>query len=215
MNTTEPIKVLLVDDHAVVRAGFKNLLESCDDIVVVSEANTGELACKNYVEHEPDVVIMDLTLPGMSGFEATRRIMARNPKAQILVFSMHEDTVFVERALQAGAAGYITKSGAADSLIKAVKQVANGETHLDSEIAQKLAIKKTQGDESSLSKFSAREFEIFRLLADGQNVAEIADRLSLSYKTVANYSTQIKNKLEVKTTAEIARLAIREGLIDP
>jgi len=213
-NKKNCIKVLLVDDHAVVREGYKNLLDNYPDIEIVAEAPSGEIACKHYVDYQPDVVIMDLSLPGIGGLEAIRRIVARDPDAKILVFSMHEDTVFVEQALQAGARGYISKSTAANDLVEAVQEIANGHDHLDPEIAQKLAIQKTRGRHSPFTNLSTREFEIFCLLAEGANVATIAERLSLSYKTVANYSTQIKNKLEVKTTAELARLAIRHGLVE-
>lgn len=207
------IRVLLVDDHAVVRAGYRLLLQNAPEIEVVAEAETGELACRYFSEHRPDVVIMDLSLPGIGGLEAIRRIMARDPEARILVFSMHEDTMFVEHALAAGARGYITKSSAAQILVEAVKQVAGGKVHLDGDIAQRLAFQRTRGRDTPLMGLSTREFEIFCLLAEGLNVSEIAKRLSLSYKTVANYSTQVKNKLQVSTVAELARLAIRHGIV--
>ena len=207
------IRVLLVDDHAVVRAGYQMLLQNTDDIEVVSEADSGELACKHYVDSEPDVVVMDLSMPGMGGLEAIRRIVARDSDARILVFSMHESTVFVEQALQAGARGYITKSSAPEVLIEAIRELAAGRSHIDSEIAQQLAFKKTKGEDTPFSDLSTREFEIFCLLAEGLNTSEISKRLSLSYKTVANYSTQIKSKLEVSTVAEIARIAIRCKII--
>lgn len=208
------IRVLLVDDHAVVRAGYQMLLQNTDDIEVVSEADSGELACKHYVDSEPDVVVMDLSMPGMGGLEAIRRIVARDSDARILVFSMHESTIFVEQALQAGARGYITKSSAPEVLIEAIRELAAGRSHIDSEIAQQLAFKKTKGENTPFSDLSTREFEIFCLLAEGLNTSEISKRLSLSYKTVANYSTQIKSKLEVSTVAEIARIAIRYKIIE-
>ena len=208
------IRVLLVDDHAVVRAGYQMLLQNTDDIEVVSEADSGELACKHYVDSEPDVAVMDLSMPGMGGLEAIRRIVARDSDARILVFSMHESTVFVEQALQAGARGYITKSSAPEVLIEAIRELAAGRSHIDSEIAQQLAFKKTKGEDTPFSDLSTREFEIFCLLAEGLNTSEISKRLSLSYKTVANYSTQIKSKLEVSTVAEIARIAIRYKIIE-
>ncbi len=214
IRNSNKIKVLLVDDHTVVREGYKNLLENYPDIEVVAEAPTGEIACKYYVEKTPDIVIMDLSLPGIGGLEAIRRIIARDSDAKILVFSMHEDTVFVEQALQAGAKGYIPKSSAANELVEAVQDIAKGKDHLDPDIAQRLAIQKARGRNTPFANLSTREFEIFCLLAEGSNVATIAERLSLSYKTVANYSTQIKNKLDVKTTAELARIAIRHGLIE-
>jgi DNA-binding NarL/FixJ family response regulator len=208
------IRVLLVDDHAVVRAGYRTLLENAAGISVVAEADSGEAGCREFNEKQPDIVIMDLSLPGISGLEAIRRIIARKSGAKVLAFSMHEDTPFVEQALQAGARGYIGKSSAPTVLVEAVKQLAAGNIFLDPEIAQRLAFQKTRGPQSPFSNLSTREFEIFCLLAEGLSANEIAKRLSLSPKTVANYSTQVKAKLEVGTTAELARLAIRHGLID-
>ena len=207
------IKVLLVDDHAVVRAGYRMLLQNSEEIEIVAEAETGEQACKAYVDYNPDVVVMDLSLPGMGGLEAIRRITARDANANVLVFSMHENTVFVDQTLSAGAKGYITKSSAPDVLINAIKEIAGGGTYLDADIAQHLAFQKARGQETPFSHLSTREFEIFCLLAEGLNTSQIAKRLSLSYKTVANYTTQIKNKLDVNTVAEIARMAISHGIV--
>ncbi|MCS3902561.1 DNA-binding NarL/FixJ family response regulator [Methylohalomonas lacus] len=209
-----PIRVMLVDDHAVVRAGYRMLLKNSVDIEVIAEADNGESACKQYNQLQPDIVVMDLSLPGIGGLEAIRRIIARDPDARILVFSMHEDTIFVEQALQAGAQGYMTKSGAPEALIDAVRALASGKTHLDKNIAERLAFQKMRGKDTPFSGLSTREFEIFCLLAEGHSTSDIAKRLSLSYKTVANYSTQIKNKLEVGSIAEIARLAIRHQIVN-
>ena len=207
------ISVMLVDDHAVVRAGYQMLLKSTPEIEVIVEAESGEEACRNYTESHPDVVVMDLSLPGIGGIEAIRRIISRDNQAKILVFSMHEDVIFVEQALQAGASGYLTKSAAPQLLVEAIKKLAKGEKYIDSELAQIMAYEKSRGQNSPLSDLSTREFEIFCMLAEGHNTSEIAKRLSLSYKTVANYSTQIKNKLEVTTVADIARLAIRYNIV--
>jgi two-component system, NarL family, invasion response regulator UvrY len=206
-------RILLVDDHAVVRAGFKTLLENQPDLRVIAEAENGEAASRQFVEHAPDVVIMDLSLPGIGGLEAVRRLVARDRTARILVFSMHEDTVFVEQALQAGARGYLAKSSAPAVLVEAVRQVAAGGIHLDADVAQRLAFQKARGGGHPFEALSTREFEIFCLLAEGLSVSDISGRLSLSSKTVANYATQIKTKLEVATVAELARLAIRHGLV--
>jgi len=208
------IRVLLADDHAVVRAGYRVLLQNTNDIEVVAEADSGERACRAFADLQPDVVVMDLTMPGIGGLEAIRRMVARDPNARILVFSMHEDTVFVEQALQAGAQGYITKSSAPEILVEAIRELASGKSHIDTEIVQRLAFQKARGKDSPFSNLSTREFEIFCLLAEGLNTSEIAKRLSLSYKTIANYSTQIKGKLNVSTVAEIARLAIRHNIIN-
>ncbi|MCG8380290.1 MAG: response regulator transcription factor [Proteobacteria bacterium] len=210
---SNPIKVMLVDDHAVVRAGYQMLLKNSPEIEVVREADTGEDACRIYTENEIDVVVMDISLPGIGGLEALKRIVSKDNRAKVLVFSMHEDVIFVEQALQAGASGYITKSSAPELLLDAIIKVSNGEKFIDPELAQRLAYEKTRGKDSPLSDLSTREFEIFCMLAEGLNTSEIAKRLSLSYKTVANYSTQIKTKLDVTTVADIARIAIRYNII--
>ena len=208
------IRVLLVDDHAVVRAGYRMLLRNSEEIEIVAEADSGEKAYQSYAALTPDVVVMDLSLPGMGGLAAIRRIVARDAGAKILVFSMHEDTVFVDKAVNAGARGYITKSSAPDVLIDAIRDIARGKNYLDAETAQRMAYQKLRGKDSPFEILSTREFEIFCLLSEGLDTNEIAERLSLSYKTVANYSTQIKNKLKVNTVAELTRLAIRHKLIE-
>jgi two-component system, NarL family, invasion response regulator UvrY len=208
-----PIRILLVDDHAVVRTGYSTLLQNAANLEVIAEADNGQAALREFIDCKPDIVIMDLSLPGIGGLEAIRRIIARDADAKVLVFSMHEDTVFVEQALQAGARGYITKRSAPEILVDAVRKIADGEIFLDADIAQRLAFQKTRGRNTPFETLSTREFEIFCLLAEGLNVNDIAKRLSLSYKTVANYSTQIKNKLDVDTVAELARIAIRHGIV--
>ena len=207
------IRILLVDDHAVVRIGYRTLLEESPMLKVVSEADNGEAAVKLFSDLAPDIVIMDLSMPGIGGLEAIRRIIQRKHDARILAFSMHEDTIFVEQALQAGARGYIGKSSAPEVLVEAVKAVASGNIFLDPDIAQRLAFQKTRGPNSPIAGLSTREFEIFCLLAEGGTVADIAKRLSLSNKTVANYATQIKAKLGINTVAEMAHIAIRNGFV--
>ena len=211
--STGKIKILLVDDHAVVRAGYRTWLADSPTLQIIAEAENGETAVRLFGELAPDVVIMDLSLPGIGGLEAIRRIIQRKSDARILAFSMHEDTIFVEQALQAGARGYIGKSSAPMVLVEAVKVLAAGNIYLDPDIAQRLAFQKTRGPNSPIAGLTTREFEIFCLLAEGSTVAEIAKRLALSSKTVANYSTQIKSKLDVSTVAELVRIAIRNGFV--
>ena len=208
------IRVVMVDDHAVVRTGYRTLLGNASGIEVVAEADSGESGFRAFIEHNPDIVIMDISLPGISGFEAIRRIIARSSGAKILAFSMHEDTAFVEQALQAGARGYISKSSAPIILVEAVKQIAAGNIYLEPDIAQRLAFQKTRGPTSPFANLSTREFEIFCLLAEGLSATDIGAGLSLSAKTISNYSTQIKNKLDVSSIAEIARMAIRHGIVE-
>ncbi len=209
------LKVLLVDDHAVVRAGYRSLLDTAPDIEVVAEAESGEQACEYFAKLHPTVVVMDLSLPGIGGMEAIRRIIARDKSAAILVFSMHDDIAFVEKAMQAGALGYITKNCAPEVMLDGVRAVAAGKSYLDKALAQNLALRKSRGDEDVFACLTTREFEIFCLLAQGMSPHEAAKELALSYKTVANYSTQIKAKLQVHNSTELVRLAMRHGIIKP
>jgi two-component system invasion response regulator UvrY len=208
------ITVMLVDDHAVVRAGYRLLLSQSENIQVICEAERGEEACQYYLELRPRVVVMDLSLPGIGGLAAVRRLVSRDPAAKVLMFSIHDELVYVVRALEAGAKGYITKSCAPEILVEAVVRIAGGETYLEQEIAQKLAVQTaTKQVPTSLNALSAREFDVFCLLAKGHTTREVSDELRLGYKTVANYATLIKSKLNVNTTADMARLAYQYGLI--
>lgn len=209
------VKILLVDDHELVRAGFRRLIEDCDKFEVVAEAGSGEQAVQDYVKHKPDIVVMDISMPGIGGIGAVKRIIARDADAHILILSVHEDSVFASRALQAGAKGFIPKRSAPEEMIKAVEQVAQGKMCIDPEIAQQIAMQQISGSENVLDVLSQREFEIFRLLAEGKTVNEIADILILSPKTVGTHHTNIKQKLNVSNSAELARLAIRSGLLEP
>ncbi len=207
------LEILLVDDHAVVRAGYRRLLENSSLNISVVEASSGEHAYACYTAQTLDLVIMDLSLPGIGGLEAIRRIAQRDRGARVLVFSIHDERVFIERALEAGARGYISKSSAADVLVEAVEKVVRGEIYLGPDIGECLAKSSRTEQRSLFSVLSPREFDIFRLLAEGRTVSEIAQLLSLSIKTVANYNTQIRNKLGVASGAELARLAIRHGVL--
>ncbi|MGI8739502.1 MAG: response regulator [Gammaproteobacteria bacterium] len=212
-DSSYPLKILLVDDHAVVRAGYRRLRENSSHHISVFEADTGEQAYAHYTHDHFDLVVMDLTLPGIGGLEAIRRITQRDRAARVLVFSIHDESVFIERALQAGARGYISKSSAAEVLVAAVERVVGGDVYLGPGIEKRLAAVNRAGAVNVLGALSVREFEIFRLLAEGRTVSEIAALLSLSVKTVANYNTQIRGKLKVASAAELARLAIRHGVV--
>jgi two-component system invasion response regulator UvrY len=211
--SADPIRIMLVDDHAVVRAGFRRLLEQEPGIRVVAETDSGERAYLLYVEHAPDVVVLDLSMPGISGFEIIRRITERQPDARILVFSMHEDASLAVRAIQLGARGYVTKSNAPEVLAAAVVEVAAGRVFLSDDVARSIAILKLTGDDNPVQALSAREFEIFRLLVSGRPGAEIARILNLSAKTVANYHTLIKQKLHAASDVELVLLALRHNLL--
>jgi two-component system, NarL family, invasion response regulator UvrY len=209
------INVMLVDDHAVVRMGFKMLLESAPDIKVVAEAESGEQGVKMYAEHHPDVVVMDITMPGIGGLEAIERIMAKDSAARVLVLSAHEDSVHPKRVLKAGAMGYLTKRSAAEELIKAIRSVAGRKMYLEASIAQQMAIQQLSGEANPVDVLSAREFEVFMALAKGKTTNEIANTLCLSPRTVGTHLYNIKQKLNANNSAEIALIAMRSGLIDP
>ncbi|HEY5929521.1 MAG TPA: response regulator transcription factor [Burkholderiales bacterium] len=213
--TNGAINVMLVDDHAVVRMGFRLLLEGSSDIKVIGEAESGEEACRKFPELKPDVVVMDISMPGIGGLEAIDRILAREPTARILVLSAHEDAMHARRVLKAGAAGYLTKRSAAEALMQAIRQVQQGKTFLEPEIAQQLAMQQLNGERNPLDMLSEKEFKVFLALAKGQSVAEIAEIMSLSPRTIGTHLYNIKQKLGASNSAELAIIAIRAGLIDP
>lgn len=209
------ITVMLVDDHAVVRAGYRLLLSETDNIAVVAEASRGEDACQAYAEIRPQVIVMDINLPGIGGLAAIRRICGRYPNAKILAFSIHDEPLFVQRALEAGAKGYVSKSCAAELLVEAVQKIAAGETYIEPAIAQRMVVQTaTRSDPATLlNALSEREFDIFCLLVNGRTTREVAEELRLGYKTVSNYISLIKHKLNVNTTVEMARMAYQYGIL--
>jgi DNA-binding NarL/FixJ family response regulator len=212
MNTK--IKVLLVDDHAVVRAGFRLLLSSAENISVIAEAERGEQALMLYAQLQPDIVVIDLSMPGIGGLECIRRLKQRDESVKILVFSIHDEAVYVDRAINAGADGYITKNSAAEIMLEAIYDIAQGKTYIEAGL---LPENKLNNElityQAMIADLSAREFDIFRLLAKGLNGHEISDQLCLSYKTIANYTTQIKAKFNVNSVVELAHIAIALKLI--
>jgi two-component system, NarL family, invasion response regulator UvrY len=205
--------IMLVDDHSVVRAGVRRLLEQHSGFSVVAEAENGERAYQLFGEHLPDLTVMDLTMRGMGGLETIGRIMMRYPTAKILVLSMHESSVFAAQALKAGAKGYLSKTSLGDELLNALEVILKGRTYIDSTIAKSLALDSLDIYDNPLQQLSAREFEIFRLLAEGDDCDAVADVLKISSKTVSNYQTSIKQKLGIGTSVEMVRIAIRYGVI--
>jgi DNA-binding NarL/FixJ family response regulator len=208
------IKLILVDDHAVVRSGLRRLLELNKQVEVIAEADSGEQAYQCYGELKPDIVVMDISMPGMGGLESARRIIKRYPTAKIIIFSMHETASFASQAIKSGVKGYVTKTGAAEDLTSAVLEVANGKTFLSAEVAQKIALETLSGQDDPIHQLSGREFEVFRLLVEGKKVEEVAEMLKISQKTVANYYTMIKQKLGVTSPIDMVRFAIRHGLVE-
>ncbi len=209
------IRILLVDDHAVVRTGFRLLLQARPDIAVVGEAESGEAACQRYLELSPDVVVMDIAMPGMGGIEALRRIRAHDPQAKVLALSAHDDPMHARRALREGALGFLSKRSAPETLLEAVSDVGSGQRYIDPRVAQRLALEDIGGAESSpIKRLSEREFDVFIRLARGASVQRIADDLRLSASTVGTHLYNVKQKLGVSNQSELTLLAIRHGLIE-
>ncbi|WP_127996562.1 response regulator [Piscinibacter defluvii] len=206
------IRVMLVDDHALVRMGFRMLLADAA-VEVVAELDSGEQACAEYGRVKPDVVVMDISMPGMGGLEAVRRILAQDAKARILVLSAHEDTAHPRRVLRAGALGYLTKRSAPDALIAAVSAVAAGEAYVDAQTARSLAMAQVKGETSPAEALSEREFSVFIQLARGQSVAQIAENLKLSPSTVGTHLYHVKQKLGASNQSELTLVALQWGLI--
>ncbi len=207
------IRVMLVDDHALVRMGFRMLLGNAE-IEVVAEAQTGEEACQKVPQVKPDVVVMDLSMPGMGGLEAVRRLLAQDPEARILALSAHEDTAHPQRVLRAGALGYLTKRSAPEALIAAVSAVAAREPYVDVHTAKALAMAQVKGDTSPAERLSEREFSVFIQLARGHTVAQIAEHLKLSPSTVGTHLYHVKQKLGASNQSELTLVALRWGLIE-
>jgi len=206
------VTVLLVDDHAVVREGYRRLLERHGDIVVIGEAADAAEAHTLFRQFAPQIVVMDITLPGISGIEVMRRMLEHEPAARVLIFSMHDDVIFAKRALQAGAYGYVTKSSAPNVLVAAVHTVASGKKYLSPAVAQDLALLAVSMDKAASNDLSAREFEVLRLLLQGHSISDIAQSLGINPKTVSNHQTAIKQKLGADTAIQLLRIASRLGL---
>lgn len=206
-------RILLADDHEVVRSGLASMLSGYDDLQVVHQVSSGEQAYQQFSELKPDVLIMDMTMPGIGGLEAVRRICGRYSDARVIMFSMHENVALAMQAMSAGAMGYVSKAGDSQHIVSAVRQVMTGQSYLSAEMAQKIALQSVSGNEDPTQRLTAREFEVFRLLAEGLSLSRVAEQLHLESKTVANYQTILKNKLGFSTSTEMVRLAIKYGVI--
>jgi two-component system invasion response regulator UvrY len=209
------IRVLLVDDHAVVREGYRTLLGKHEGLTVVAEAGDAASAYQRYKDTQPDVVIMDISMPGRGGIDAIEHIRRFDSQARILVFTMHGGAVYALQAFRAGARGYVTKSSPPDLLISAVRDVAEGRVAICPEISEVLALDRVHEQKSGLEGLSPREFEIFRMILDAKSTDEIASALNVSRKTVANYHYSIKSKLGVASDIELLYFGLRQGLVRP
>ncbi len=205
------MKILIVDDHPIVRAGLARLLAG-EGRFAVSEAATSKDALTRFRQDRPDLVILDLNLPGLGGLEMIRRLRHDDEAARILVLSMHDDAVHVVRALEAGAAGYLSKDAPPAEILVAINRIAGGQRYVQQELAQELALLNARPEPHTLDDLSSRELDILRLLGDGSSLQAIADTIGVSYKTVANNCAQIKAKLGVMRTADLIRIAILHGI---
>ncbi len=210
------IKVVLADDHELVRTGLARMLYDVANIEVVGEAENGEDAVKLTRRLEPNVVLMDVIMPGIGGLEATRRICQSSPDVKVIVVTSVDDDIYPARLLQAGAAGYVTKGADLDEMVKAIQQVSRGQRYISPDIAQKLALRSFSGesDRSPFDELSERELQITLMVVNCQKVNEIAESLHLSPKTVNTYRYRIFNKLDINSDVELTLLAVRHGLVD-
>ena len=205
------MRVLIVDDHRIVASGCRALFADDPDIDIIeaSDAESGERA---FTQQHPDICVLDINLPTVSGYELARRILVRDASARIIMFSMNDDPVFVSRAIEIGAKGYVSKNGDPHDLVEAIREVGKGATYLPPALARSMAFAGSAVAKNPLSKLNSREMEILRLLSSGKSLSEIAWLVHSPYKTVANTSSIIRQKLGVRTSAELVRIAIESGV---
>jgi len=208
-------RVLLVDDHAVVREGYRRLIEKHEGIEVVSEADDAASAYKAFKASKPDVVVVDISMPGRGGIDLVRQMRQLDPHARILMFTMHANATYAQKAFRAGARGYITKSSLPDALVSAIRDVHAGRTALCDEINGVIAASRLIDDVSPVDALSPREFEILRMILDAKSTEEIAGAFNLSPKTVANHHYAIKSKLGVQSDIELVYACMKQGLVAP
>jgi two-component system invasion response regulator UvrY len=209
------IRVLIVDDHELVRTGIKRILEDTRDIRVIAEASTGEEALQQVREHRPDVVLTDVNMPGIGGLEATRKIIQSHPDLRVIVVTIHVDEPYPTRLLEAGASGYLTKGCAVDEIVDAIQMVHRGERYIGADIARQLALSMLPGGERSpFDKLSQREMQVMLMVTQGHSIQDISDRLCLSPKTVSTYRYRLYEKLGVDNDVELTHLAMRHGMIE-
>lgn len=209
------IKIMLADDHDLVRTGLRRLLEDVQDIEVVVEATTGEEAVSLSRQHEIDVILMDINMPGIGGIEATRKILQREASTKIIIVTMNEDEMYAQRLLKAGAAGYLTKGCKVTEIVHAVREAVANRRYITPQVAQQLALADTSNEnDSPFKELSERELQVMMMLIDGQKISIISDKLCLSPKTISTYRHRLFTKLDIQSDVELTRLAIRHGLID-
>jgi DNA-binding NarL/FixJ family response regulator len=206
------IKIVLVDDHPVVRSGVKHVLQDQHDIQLIAEADNATEGYKLYSKVKPDVILLDMDLPD-SSLAVLSQMVATHPKVNVIIFSGHKDVAFAVQAISAGAKGYVLKSSEPEQLIKAIRQVNSNKAYLSSEVAHEIALLNLNMGENPIRDLTPREFEVFRLLAEGEDIDAIAKRLNIGSKTVANYQTILKQKLNISTPIQLIRLALKHRVI--
>jgi DNA-binding NarL/FixJ family response regulator len=214
-NQVKPIRVLLIDDHALVRAGIRALIGQLEEVEVAGEAAGGREALRLIEELQPDIVLLDIAAPGMSGLEVLTEIAKRFPQVRVIILTVHEAGEYALGALRAGAAGYLPKSAASNELKEAIETVARGETYVSSDIAKRTVLEQAREsqDERSLEKLTPRQREILTLIAEGNSTREIAHCLKISVKTVESHRAQLMERLNIHELAGLVLFAIRLGLI--
>lgn len=209
------LKILIADDHPIMRDGLRQILSATTDIVIAAEAGNGDEVLAKLKQEDFDVLVLDLSMPGISGIELIKRVMIERPKQHVLILSMHKEELYAVRTLKAGASGYVCKDSASSQLIAAIRKVASGGRFVSPEVAESLAMEVSpQHHNLPHTQFSDREFQIFRMIAAGKSITEIAEILMLSVKTVSTYKTRILEKLHLANAAELIRYGLKHGLID-
>ncbi len=209
------INVLLTDDHALVRTGIKRLLEDSGQIRIIDEAESGEECIEKARELKPDVILMDVNMPGMGGLEASRRILSHDPDQKIIILTVHAEQNYPKRLLEIGARGYLTKECQLDEMLLAIRKVHEGGSYIEPKIAQKLALSMLPGNDSNLmDRLSQREFQVLLMVSHGLTNAEISKKLCLSPKTISTYRSRLMEKLEASNEFDLVRIAVEYGLVD-
>ena len=209
------ISVLLTDDHVLVRSGIRRLLEDSKQVEIIGEADSGEDSIKLAQELKPDVILMDVNMPGIGGVEACRRILQRNPEQKIIVLTVHNEKTFPKRMLEIGAKGYLTKECGVDEMLSAIRLVYNGGAYIAPSIAQQLALSLLPGNENNpIDRLSRREFQVMLMISHGLTNAEISDKLCLSPKTVSTYRLRLLDKLGAQNEVDLIKIAVEQGIVE-
>ena len=209
------INVLLTDDHALVRTGIKRLLEDSSIVKIVGEADSGEESIQMVQQLHPDVILMDVNMPGIGGVEACRRILQRDPQQKIIILTVHNEQTFPKRLLEIGARGYLTKECDPGEMINAVRQVHQGGSYIEPRIAQQLALSLLPGNaDNPVDRLSRREFQVMLMISQGMSNTQISERLCLSPKTVSTYRSRLLEKLGAHNEVDLVRIAVEQGMVD-